>query len=149
MTNDRYATALDAVRLWVHEADRVFSDRLVNDTDHARYSALRIGTCRKHFDDLSMVNLLLNKPAVVALTCAVLSVNITALCNWLQDEVDAKPLLMATFLEASTEDVPLYTPVSSYEELKAVLEAKLSEHNESNPVMDLVLFQQVIQLCLI
>lgn len=60
-----------------------------------------------------------------------------------QDELEAKPLLAATFLETSADDLPIYTPVPSHEELKSVLDSKLMEHNESNPVMELVLFQQV------
>ena len=50
---------------------------------------------------------------------------------------------MATFLDTSADDVPLYTPVLNYEQLKTALETTLSEYNESNAVMDLVLFEQV------
>lgn len=60
-----------------------------------------------------------------------------------QDDVDAKPLLVATFLDSSADDVPLYTPVLNFTQLKTALEATLLEHNESNAVMDLVLFEQV------
>ena len=55
MTNDKYTKALAVVRLWAHEADRVFSDRLVNDSDKAKYNVLRDGVCGKHFHDLPMV----------------------------------------------------------------------------------------------
>jgi dynein heavy chain len=41
--------------------------------------------------------------------------------------------------------VPLYAPVPSYEALKKVLEEKLAEYNETNAVMDLVLFQQALE----
>jgi hypothetical protein len=39
--------------------------------------------------------------------------------------------------------VPVYSAVPSYEHLKKVLDDKLREYNESNAVMNLVLFQQV------
>ena len=37
-----------------------------------------------------------------------------------------------------------YLPTPSMEKLKAVMEAKLGEYNESNAIMDLVLFKQAI-----
>lgn len=55
MTNEKYSTVLPVVRLWAHEADRVFSDRLVNDSDKAKYNVLRAGVCGKYFHDLPMV----------------------------------------------------------------------------------------------
>jgi dynein heavy chain len=39
----------------------------------------------------------------------------------------------------------LYTPVPTYESLKKALEDKLAEYNETNAVMDLVLFQQAME----
>lgn len=55
MTKETYTTPLSAVRLWIHEADRVFSDRLVNETDAAKYDTLRAATVRKHFSELPQV----------------------------------------------------------------------------------------------
>ncbi len=37
-----------------------------------------------------------------------------------------------------------YLPIPSMEKLKAVLDAKLIEYNESNAMMDLVLFEQAL-----
>lgn len=48
-----------------------------------------------------------------------------------------------SFMAISPEDVPIYCETPSYEELRTVLDVKLVEHNEANPVMDLVLFKQV------
>lgn len=39
----------------------------------------------------------------------------------------------------------MYTPVPTYESLKKDLEDKLAEYNETNAVMDLVLFQQAME----
>lgn len=39
----------------------------------------------------------------------------------------------------------MYAPVASYDSLKNVLEEKLAEYNDTNAVMDLVLFQQALE----
>jgi len=39
----------------------------------------------------------------------------------------------------------VYAPVATYDSLKKVLEEKLAEYNETNAVMDLVLFQQALE----
>lgn len=39
----------------------------------------------------------------------------------------------------------MYAPLSTYDSLKKVLEEKLAEYNETNAVMDLVLFQQALE----
>ena len=51
--------------------------------------------------------------------------------------------MMDTFTTIDTEDRPVYAEVASFDILRATLDAKLAEYNESNPSMDLVLFQQV------
>ena len=45
----------------------------------------------------------------------------------------------------ATEDLPVYDEVTSYDELKRTLEEKLNEYNESNAVMNLVLFRQAVE----
>lgn len=47
--------------------------------------------------------------------------------------------------QVSPDDTPLYTPVPGYDQLKKILEDKLAEYNETNAVMDLVLFQQAME----
>jgi dynein heavy chain len=59
-----------------------------------------------------------------------------------QAAIEARPLLFCSFMATSGEDRPAYAEVPSYDALHAALEAKLAEYNESNPNMDLVLFQQ-------
>lgn len=48
-----------------------------------------------------------------------------------------------TRAQSNSEDVPVYSSVASYDVLKKALDDKLHEYNESNAVMNLVLFQQV------
>ena len=62
---------------------------------------------------------------------------------WPQEEVEARPNLFGNFLVQDADENPVYAPVPSYDALRAALDTKLAEHNESNTVMDLVLFQQV------
>lgn len=45
--------------------------------------------------------------------------------------------------DADTSGEPVYEEVATAGALRTTLEAKLAEYNESNPVMDLVLFDQV------
>ena len=47
--------------------------------------------------------------------------------------------------DRSRDDLPIYTRAATYEALKKVLEEKLHEYNETNAVMDLVLFQQAME----
>jgi dynein heavy chain len=48
-------------------------------------------------------------------------------------------------VQATSDDQPLYAPVTAFAGLKKALEDKLGEYNETNAVMDLVLFQQAIE----
>ncbi len=61
----------------------------------------------------------------------------------MQAEIEARPLLYGSFMTVSADDNPVYDSIPNYETLRKTLDAKLAEYNESNPVMDLVLFQQV------
>ncbi len=58
--------------------------------------------------------------------------------------MEARPLLFGSFIMTDTEEQPVYAAVPGYEALRATLDAKLAEYNESNAAMDLVLFQQVL-----
>lgn len=61
-----------------------------------------------------------------------------------QVELVTRPsLFFATCDEADPSEQPVYEEVNAAASLRTTLEAKLVEYNESNPVMDLVLFDQV------
>jgi dynein heavy chain len=47
--------------------------------------------------------------------------------------------------QVNSDGNPVYAPVATYDSLKKVLEEKLAEYNETNAVMDLVLFQQALE----
>jgi len=63
----------------------------------------------------------------------------------LQAEVEARPLLYNNFMTVAADDTPIYNVVPGYEQLRKTLNDKLAEYNESNAVMDLVLFQQAME----
>ncbi len=71
------------------------------------------------------------------------------------DLTNRPPLFYASINDqADPSAPPVYDEVDSMEDLKSTLEVKLAEYNESNPVMELVLFQQVcgflfVILCLV
>lgn len=62
-----------------------------------------------------------------------------------QAEVEARPLLYNNFMTVTADDTPVYNVVPGYEQLRKTLNDKLAEYNESNAVMDLVLFQQAME----
>jgi hypothetical protein len=60
--------------------------------------------------------------------------------------VEARPLIHSSGASATSETPAClgYSPVTGgFEALHCELDARLREYNETNPVMDLVLFQQV------
>eukprot|EP00955_Chlamydomonas_euryale_P098702 365162-Chlamydomonas_euryale.AAC.26 len=116
MLKDYYKEPRVVSRLWVHEAERVFRDRLMNESDMAKFDEFRVAVTKKFFDDCG---------------------GLTA--------IEERPLLYCSFLQSTPEDVPVYIDVPEYETLKKVLDDKLREYNETNAVMDLVLFQQAME----
>lgn len=69
----------------------------------------------------------------------------SALAVYMQAEVEARPLLYNNIMTVTADDTPVYNGVPSYEALRKVLDDKMAEYNESNAVMELVLFQQAME----
>lgn len=59
-----------------------------------------------------------------------------------QADMFAPPVIFTTFCGQGTSNA--YTSVADGPKLKKVLDAKLQEYNESNAMMDLVLFDQAM-----
>ncbi|OXB61088.1 hypothetical protein ASZ78_013651 [Callipepla squamata] len=49
---------MDLVRLWLHEAERVYGDKLIDDKDQKSFGKMLTDTCKKYFADLSSETLL-------------------------------------------------------------------------------------------
>jgi dynein heavy chain len=73
-------------RLWVHECERVFRDRMVNEADMLKFDEFRYAVTKKFFDDCGGIS-----------------------------AVEERPLLYTSFMTFSADDQPLYTPVATYE----------------------------------
>ena len=99
-------------RLWVHEALRVYSDRLVSVEDQDKFKEL-VGRASKDVDFI--------KPEALL----------------------AEPVMFANFAAGGDEKV--YGAIDTYDALSALLTRKLSEYNEVNATMDLVLFQAAME----
>eukprot|EP00741_Cyanophora_paradoxa_P016051 tig00000042_g15496.t1 len=110
-----YATPLAMVRLWVHECERTFQDRLVSDADISRCGELVVEIVRKYFEELNV------------------------------EQVFARPLLFTSFVTPSGDESLNYIACADYAKLRRVLEERLSEYNETRPVMKLVLFDQAME----
>ena len=108
-----YGTAVKMCRLWLHECERVFSDRLVSETEIKRCVDLLQDVAKRHFDQ---------DP----------------------DELFVEPNIFTSFATSTIDEVPAYLPITDLPQLKAVLDEKLVEYNETNPVMNLVLFEQAM-----
>ena len=55
MTAAHFKDAVRCVRLWIHECERVFADRLISEADIAKFSEMRLSTTKKHFGSLNQV----------------------------------------------------------------------------------------------
>ena len=56
MTPVRFRDAVSCVRLWIHECERVFADRLISEADIAKFNELRVSATKKHFGALKQVS---------------------------------------------------------------------------------------------
>eukprot|EP00736_Rhodelphis_marinus_P010572 Rmarinus@m.9666 len=112
--NDCYVNPLDLVRLWLHESERTYADRLISQADTDRFMEMARSTVTRHFDELN------------------------------SEDVLARPNIFVTFASGSQDESPPYLPVTDFTKLGKVLEEKLQEHNECNAQMNLVLFEQAM-----
>ena len=109
-----FSQPIKVCRLWMHECTRVFTDRLVSQTESPRCVDLLQDVAKRFLDQ---------DP----------------------EELFAVPNIFTSFATSTIDEVPTYLPISDMPQLKSVLEDKLSEYNESNPIMELVLFEQAME----
>jgi len=110
---DYYIKPAMLVRLFIHESQRVYSDRLVSEEEIEIFDGMLKEVVKKAIGTIPGTD----------------------------EDLFATPLVYTNF--ATTSDGS-YLPVPSNEKLKAVLDSKLVEYNESNAMMDLVLFEQAM-----
>lgn len=108
--SDYYKKPSMLLRLFIHEVQRVYSDRLTTEDEINSFDVMLKDIIKKTFPNTNL------------------------------SELFEAPLVHTNF--TSTDGA--YLPVPSMDQLKTVIESKLIEYNESNPIMDLVLFEQAI-----
>ena len=114
-TPDYYNQPLMLARLWLHEVHRVYSDRLVNETDSSRFDEMVGRISQSFFEDLDT------------------------------EALQSLPLTFTTFAIDTQGDEKVYFSIDTYDKLKRSLSVKLLEYNEANARMDLVLFEQAME----
>lgn len=104
------------IRLWVHEAERIYGDRLVNQADLLKYKGLQFELVSKSFSKFNLKKYFGATP---------------------------EPLIFANFV-ASLDD-KMYDQFQNSEQLNNRLAEALREYNDTNAVMDLVLFEDAMK----
>jgi dynein heavy chain len=104
------------IKLWVHESERIYGDRLVSYPNLATYRALSAELVSKSFSKFNLKKYYGATP---------------------------EPLIFANFV-ASLDD-KLYDQFPNSEVLVARLGEALREYNDTNAVMDLVLFEDAMK----
>eukprot|EP00906_Rhabdomonas_costata_P031047 RCo043883 len=109
---------LTIIRMWLHECERTFADRMVNEDDIKTYDELAQTVCRQYFAESAPV-----------------------------DEVFGKPNLFGPFFPntAGGDAEFLYNQVQSYLTLDKFLAQKLNDYNTDFAAMNLVLFNQAME----
>ena len=130
---DHCATPLPLLRLWVHECERVFGDRLVTESETAVFRGMLTSVADHTFSSSAedMVEPLMQRPLV----CTSFAGGITPAGGSGNNSNSVNAASSTT----------AYTPVPDLTRLKTVLDGKLQEYNESNAMMDLVLFEQAME----
>jgi dynein heavy chain, axonemal len=104
-------------RLWLHESERVYADRLVSASDLDSYNKRASQIAKKYF-------------------------SIPDIDDYYK-RTDPKPLIFCHFAAGLGEKV--YNEVPAYANLYKTLMEALEEYNETNALMDLVLFEDAMR----
>ena len=115
-----YSDKFTLVKLYLHEAERVYRDRLISDSDFRRFDDMHSEISKKHFSALEGYE------------------------DWVADE-EGEPNIFTSFCTNTGDDSMPYLPVKGWEQLSKVLEDQLTEHNETNAMMNLVLFSDAME----
>ncbi|CAD7704939.1 unnamed protein product [Ostreobium quekettii] len=116
-TPDDFNSTTKIGRLWLHESERVYADRLVSPQDLATYNKAACAIAKKYF-------------------------NVSDIDDYYKAK-DPKPLIFCHFAGGLGEKV--YNEVSDFKSIYKILMEALDEYNETNAVMDLVLFEDAMK----
>lgn len=116
-TPDDFNNCTKMARLWLHESERVYADRLVSAGDLETYNKAACSIAKKYF-------------------------SIGDIDDYYKKK-DPKPLIFCHFAGGLGEKV--YNEVFEYGSLYKTLTEALEEYNETNAVMGLVLFEDAMK----
>ena len=106
-------------RLLAHEAQRVYADRMVSDTDVERFNEIVQKTVKQHMNDIKDVK---------------------------SDDILSEPNIFSSFVEeADDPSMKQYLQVDDYDHISKLLTRQLALYNEQFTVMNLVLFNQAME----
>ena len=105
------------IKLWLHESERVYGDRLVNQEDLNKYRLMAADVTKKSFGKFNLSKYF-NQP-------------------------NPEPLIFAYFVRGLDEK--LYDQFPNMDALSGRLRDALREYNELNAAMDLVLFDDAMK----
>ncbi|PAA56702.1 hypothetical protein BOX15_Mlig034196g2 [Macrostomum lignano] len=106
---------LDLIRLWMHECERVYCDKLVDSEDIAKYQSISKDVAKKMLSDYITGS---------------------------EEAAFRRPLLFCHFAKNMGDEK--YQAVESLESIDHVLTEALESYNEINAAMNLVLFEDAI-----
>jgi dynein heavy chain len=112
-----YSDKFTLVQLYLHEAERVYRDRLISDADFRRFDDMHLEISKKHFSVL----------------------------EGYEETLELRPNIFTSFCTNTGDDTAPWLPVKGWDQLKKQLEEQLAEHNETNAVMNLVLFTDAME----
>lgn len=114
MHPETYTKPSQVVRLWYHECSRVFGDRLTTTTELFRFTKMLIDCAKKNFEENS------------------------------NEQTLQLPITFTSFVEQTNDGEPAYVECGSLSILRRNVQQHLNEYNDSNPVMNLILFDQAL-----
>ena len=105
------------IKLWIHESERIYGDRLSSQENIATYKFIVADLVKKSFSKYNLT-------------------------KYFQG-ANPEPLVFAQFVSGLEEK--LYDQFPTIDALSERLQEALREYNDTNPVMDLVLFEDAMK----
>jgi dynein heavy chain len=122
------AAPQDLIRLYVHEAERTYSDKLIGQDDIDVFNKILRETIRKGFE--------------VQWSCFPELDHAVFVVQFVNEETFARPLIYSHFSGGIGDGQ--YTAVTSMDKLQKIVEEALESYNETNSPMNLVLFEDAL-----
>ena len=129
---------MDFVRLWLHEASRVYGDKLIENKDMDNFQKMKFEIAKQFFEVRERLYFSVNYSSLLSLFFSSLS----SLKELDDTALRAEPHIYCHFASGIGE--PKYLPVSTWDSLNKILEEALDSYNEINAVMNLVLFEDAM-----